>query len=102
MCECACAERDDSDVYVSVVLFMFVALFVTANVCIQLGFYGLFRGGVRRSHYSLGVLLWPQRAVLSSNRDTHCSHLALHGRVETWQRAEEAPSVDTKRSFNII
>lgn len=41
------------------------------------------------------------KGALPSNRDTHCSHLALHGRAKVWQKAAEAPSVDTVRSFNI-
>lgn len=49
----------------------------------------------------MGVLHWPQTAVLSSNRGTHCSHLALHGRVEAWQKAAEAPAIDIERSFHI-
>lgn len=40
--------------------------------------------------------------MLSSNGDAHCSHLTLHWREKVWQKAAEAPSVDTARSFNII
>lgn len=38
----------------------------------------------------------------SSNRDTHCSNLALDRRAEAWQNAAEAPAVDTKRSSHIM
>lgn len=80
---------------------MYAALFAITKVCMRPRFYVRF-SWVKRSDYNLGVLHWPLRAVLSSNRDTHCSHLALHGRVQAWQKAAEAPSVDAKRSFNIM
>lgn len=71
---CVCAERHCVFVYVALLLQMCVFGFLSS-------FFG--SGGQ--------ITFW----VFVTKRHTHCSHLALHGGVEAWQKAAESPTIDT-------
>lgn len=50
----------------------------------------------RGGQITFWVFITCYRAAVSSVRRTHCSHLALHGRVDAWQKTVESPCIGTE------